>query len=66
MQWSDLGTIAAEQAAVMWKLSCLLLFAAACASDSGPDDDVIGPFTGPTHHYRVDRIVVPMTNTAVE
>jgi hypothetical protein len=62
MQWSDLGTIAAEHGAVMWKLWCLLFFAAACAADPA-DGDVTGPFTGPTRHYAVDRIDVPMTNT---
>ena len=42
-------------------LCCLL---AACASESGPDsDDVIGPFTG-GHRFVVDRVDVPMTNTA--
>jgi hypothetical protein len=37
-----------------------LLLIAACSSDA--NDDVTGPFTGPTQRFVVDRIAVPSTN----
>jgi hypothetical protein len=66
MQWSDLGPLAAQHGAVMRFVSrftsCAVLFAAACTTQSS-NDDVVGPFTGPTHRYVVDSIELPKTNT---
>ena len=67
MQWSDLGIDAAQHGAVMKSASltftsCALLFAAACATEPG-SDDVVGPFTGQTHRFVVDRIEMPENNT---
>jgi hypothetical protein len=46
----------------MKRISCALLFAAACAADA-PSDDVTGPYTGATHRYVVDRFSLPTNNT---
>ena len=43
--------------------SLLLWVAAVAAGCSTRPDDIVGPFTGPTHRYVVDRIRVPTTNT---
>jgi hypothetical protein len=42
---------------------CLAFALSACAEDS-TGGDVVGPFTGPSHRFVVDRITIPTTNNA--
>lgn len=45
-----------QSAGMKW----LLLFLVACGD---PSTDVVGPFTGPTHRFVVDRFSLPITNS---